>query len=121
MRKILFYFLLSSLTLLSGCLGIGGHWMCCAPPSPSSPYGIHWVKDNMTREGRREDSWVCGAAHTAYAADHVVFSEDQLAEKKSLTEKWYDVEKRLGNQWRICMQSKGYVYSDQCDDCCLYP
>lgn len=87
--------------------------MCCAPPSPSSPYGIHWVKENMTRDGRREDSWSCGALPTTYAADHgmVIAGQNQGGEMDVL----------LSKQWRICMQAKGYVYLDQCDARCLYP
>ena len=42
------------------------------------PYGAHFIKEGVTREERRRDSWSCGADKTVHAADFVVFS----AEKK---------------------------------------
>ena len=68
---------------------------------PIQPYGSHWIKERMTKEQRKADSWSCGAASTV---------KDN-----------YGPDERLLNQWRICMQSKGYVYIDKCDARCLDP
>jgi len=108
---------------LAGC-GIGGLWMNGDPRvSPSQPYGAHWVREGMTRESRREDSWACGAADTVVAADHVIFSKEQLAAARlpSDRDNFIGSHGRLMNQWQACMKSKGYSYLHQCDARCLYP
>ncbi len=86
------------------------------------PYGAHWVKDGMTREGRKQDSWMCGAARTEVGAVHPVFPEDQLKAAKLPTD-FNDILaiSRLTKSWASCMQTKGYVYIDSCDARCLYP
>ncbi len=123
MKTLVNYFFLGLVTLtLSGC-GIGGMWMNGNPHmEPIQPYGAHWVKERMTREQRRADSWSCGAAGTVHAADHVVFTNEQRDAVRLFTDKDnYVPDERLLNQWRICMQSKGYVYMNICDARCLYP
>lgn len=119
---------------LSGCyIGPGG---ICGPQTPiyycqskadqekmrPKPYGAHWVKEGMTRESRRDDSWGCGAARTEHAATKPVFPEDQLKAAKLPTD-LNDIlaDSRLTKSWANCMQSKGYVYIDFCDERCLYP
>ena len=115
------FFVLSSVWL-TGC-GIGGFWMNGNPnPTPIKPYGAHWVKEGMTRESRRGDSWACGAAKTIHAADHVVFTHEEITYAK-LPEDLNDIlaNSRLTKKWISCMQSKGYTYLEQCDARCLYP
>ncbi len=86
------------------------------------PYGAHWVKEGMTRESRQSDSWACGAAGTAHAADHVVFTPEQRQIVRTVGDKDdFGPDKRLLEQWRLCMGSKGYVYLEQCDARCLHP
>ena len=91
-------------------------------PTPIKPYGAHWVKEGMTRESRRGDSWACGAAKTIHAADHVVFTHEEITYAK-LPEDLNDIlaNSRLTKKWISCMQSKGYTYLEQCDARCLYP
>jgi hypothetical protein len=119
---------------LSGCyIGPGG---ICGPQTPiyycqskadqekmrPKPYGAHWVKEGMTRESRREDSWACGAARTEHGATKPVFPKDQLKAAKLPTD-LNDIlaDSRLTKSWANCMQSKGYVYIDSCGERCLYP
>ena len=86
------------------------------------PYGAHWVKEGMTRESRRADSWACGAAETVHAADHVVFSAAQRDSVRMIEDtNDFGPDKRLLIQWRKCMQTKGYSYQEQCDGNCMYP
>jgi hypothetical protein len=86
------------------------------------PYGAHWVKEGMTRELRREDSWACGAANTVIAADGVIFSaEKRAAARLPSDQNDYGPDGRLTKKWIGCMQSKGYVYLENCDARCLYP
>jgi hypothetical protein len=123
MKTLVNYFVLGLVNLvLNGC-GIGGMWMNGNPHmEPIQPYGSHWIKERMTKEQRRADSWSCGAASTVHAADHVVFTKEQRDAVRLFTDKDnYGPDERLLNQWRICMQSKGYVYIDKCDARCLYP
>lgn len=115
------YFWIVLLLPLAGCFftqdRLGG-------PDPNlKPYGAHWIKDGMTRESRRNDSWTCGAANTVIAADSVVFSKEQIAAAKLPSDKdeFFGSNERLTKQWGICMKSKGYTYLDQCDARCLYP
>lgn len=87
------------------------------------PYGAHWIKGGMTKEGRRVDSWSCGAANTTYAADNVVFTKEQRDSIRKPTEMDNDFgpDGRLLDQWQTCMRGKGYAYLEQCDARCLYP
>ena len=105
------------LVLLTGCFGIGGYWV--PPPSPPDPFLSHWIKEDMTRESRRNDSWACGAAPTAFAADYARPPEDQLNGK--VGREWHDALELFSKQWISCMKSKGYVHLDKCDARCLYP
>ena len=107
---------------LSGC-GIGGYWMNGNPNiGPSYPYGAHWIKEGMTREQRRQDSWACGAYNNVYSADNVVFSKEQRSSARLPSDQNdYGPDGRLTKQWIACMRSKDYVYLDQCDARCLYP
>jgi hypothetical protein len=86
------------------------------------PYGAHWIKEGMTREQRRQDSWACGAYNNVYSADHVVFSKEQRsAARLPSDQNDYGPDGRLTKQWVACMRSKDYVYLHQCDASCLYP
>ena len=87
-----------------------------------APYGAHWVKEGMTRESRRDDSWACGAAETIHAADGPIFSDDDIAiEKSAIDKNDWGPRGRLFDKWVGCMQSKGYTYLEQCDARCLHP
>jgi hypothetical protein len=109
------------LVLLTGC-GIGGVWLdpSNAASRPPDPFLSHWIKEGMTRENRRNDSWACGAAPTVYAADYAVFSREQYSGAKSVKED-SEIGERLRKQWMVCMESKGYVYLYKCDARCLHP
>lgn len=78
-----------------------------------SPFGIQWIKEGMTKESRRVDSWACGALPTTYAADHSMVTEG--------ANQGGEMDLRLSKQWVVCMKSKGYVYLEKCDSRCLYP
>jgi hypothetical protein len=86
------------------------------------PYGAHWVKEGMTRESRREDSWACGAARTVIGAEHPVFPDDELKAAK-LPSDLNDILAigRVTDKWAICMQAKGYTRIGKCDARCMYP
>lgn len=120
--------------LFTGCTIGNGH--ICGPQTPTAycnkeayeklmhpkSYGAHWIKEGMTTESRRNDSWRCGAANTIHAADYVVFSDAQKNSARIPTDKDdYGPDERLTVQWNTCMKSKGYVYLDQCDARCLHP
>lgn len=76
------------------------------------PYIQHWVKNNMIEEGRRADSWACGAGETVYGAVHVAFSKEQANEEKKSDEK-DDIAARLRleEEWKDCMRSIGYRHT----------
>jgi len=120
-------FVLNSL-LMSSC-GIGGYWMNGVSGKERTeylnsikPYGAHWVKEGMTRESRRDDSWACGAARTEPAANGPIFSDEDIAlEKSAIDKNDYGPRGRLFDKWGKCMQSKGYAYLEQCDARCLHP
>ncbi len=124
MRSIFFLFIYAVfVAMLYGC-GIGGLWMNGDPSVGRNlkPYGTHWIKEGMTRERRRADSWSCGTANTLVAADHVIFSaEKMVAARLPLDQNDYGPDGRLTKEWIACMQSKGYVYIEKCDAECLYP
>lgn len=86
------------------------------------PYGAHWIKDGMTRESRRVDSWACGAAKTVIGADHPVFPNAEL-EAAKLPSDLNDILAigRVTDKWAACMQAKGYVRIEKCDSRCIYP
>ena len=102
---------IAPLVLLTGCFGIGGYWV--PPRSPADPFLSHWIKEGMTRESRRNDSWACGALPTTYAADHGMVTEGR--------NQGSELDIQLSKQWVACVKSKGYVPLDQCDARCLYP
>lgn len=113
MRKIFFLILMS--ICLTGCLERVGQI-----DRNLKPYGVHWIKDGMTTEVRRQDSWTCGADNTVHAADHVVFSKEKKAAARVPSDQNdYGPDGRLIKHWEACMSSKGYVYLDQCDMRCL--
>jgi hypothetical protein len=125
----------SPVLLLCACTF--GNGQICGPQTPQvycdkeayeklmypKPYGARWIKEGMTKEQRREDSWACGAARTTIGADGPVFDRDQL-EKERLPEDKDDIvgpHGRLTDRWSACMQSKGYVFLKECDSRCMYP
>ena len=75
------------------------------------PYALYWVKDGGSEEQRRLDSWACGAAKTIHAADHVVFTQEEVRQAKR-PEDPNDIAAyfRLQDAWAKCMQTKGYRY-----------
>jgi hypothetical protein len=78
-----------------------------------TPYAAHWVKNGVMTEARRDDSWACGAARTALAADHVAFSAEQLRRERHPHEHDnFGSRERLTKEWVACMKSKGYRYND---------
>lgn len=82
------------------------------------PYGAHWVKHGMTREGRLEDSVACGSARTVYVNFAAV--KVQAARIPTDSDEFNAID-RLTEAWVVCMRDKGYVHFDQCDARCLYP
>jgi hypothetical protein len=119
MRGFLFW-TMALAVLLTGC-GIGGVWLdpSNAPSRPPDPFLNHWIKEGITKESRRGDSWACGAAPTVFAAEYARPPEEQLNGK--VGKKWHDALEQFSKQWISCMKSKGYVYLENCDARCLYP
>ena len=115
------------LALLSGCAAVGvatfgalvgtpdsrGLIRGGSGPSAPDPFLSHWIKNDMTKESRRNDSWACGALPTTYAADHAMVTEGKY--------QGGEMDLRLSKQWVACMKSKGYVHLEKCDARCLYP
>ncbi len=125
---------LAAAVALSGCTIGNGN--ICGPQTPRAycdkeayqrlmypaPHGVKWIKEGMTRESRRSDSWACGAANTIYAADRVVFPEEDIQSARRPEDKDdFPALRRLTQQWRACMQSKGYTPLQECDARCLHP
>ena len=130
MKKLLMLLLCG----LYGCTVGNGH--ICGPQTPAAycdkeayeslmhpkPYGVRWVKEGMTRDGRREDAWACGAARTLIAADGPVFSDNDVERERRATDtSGYGPRGRLFDRWGQCMESRGYRYVEVCDSRCLYP
>lgn len=114
MRRIFFSVYALVVSCLVGCntqIAVTGEAWERLVNSP--PFLAHWTKEGMTKNERREDSWSCGALSTTYAADHGMVTEG--------VSQGGETDKRLSKQWRTCMQSKGYVYLENCDARCLYP
>ncbi len=90
-----------------------GHWMNGNPSAGRNikPYLHYWVKEGVTPEQRRQDSWDCGAGETKYGADHVAFSRERANAERKLEEK-DDIaaRKRLADRWVVCMKSRGYLW-----------
>jgi hypothetical protein len=77
------------------------------------PYLQYWEKEGVTVEGRREDSWACGAARTVHGASHVIFSDEQeKAERRPGENNDFAARERLSRAWVECMKAKGYHYED---------
>jgi len=74
-------------------------------------YGEYWVKDGMTIEQRRKDSWACGAAPNIRSADIPDFTpaEIQAARRPEDPNDIAGIH-RLRQTWGDCMKSKGYEY-----------
>lgn len=88
------------------------------------PYGAHWVKEGMTQESRRADSWDCGAAQTVIGADRPVFPDAVIdSERKPSDQNDFGPRARLLERWSACMTSKGYQFLGvgNCNERCLYP
>lgn len=76
------------------------------------PYSEYWVREGLTVEGRREDSWACGAARTVHGASHVIFSDEQeKAERRPEEKDNFAARRRLSQAWVECMKAKGYRYA----------
>lgn len=115
MRFLVRVFALLIVLPLSGCMTCMSSW-CLGDETYQrllhpKPYGTHWIKDGMTEEQRRADSWACGAAPTVLAADHVVFTKEQERIERRPEEKDdFGANERLTKTWIACMRSKGYAY-----------
>jgi len=74
-------------------------------------YGEYWVKDGVTVEQKRRDSWGCGAAPNITAADRATFKPAEIAAARR-PEDPNDIAAfgRLQDQWGQCMKAKGYEY-----------
>lgn len=116
----------SLLCVLSGCTIGNGH--ICGPQTPAAycdkdayeklmypkPYGAHWVKEGMTREGRREDFKECGG-------DSVTFKSGYEKQRDQTTADYFEGLNKHTLKVHSCMQAKAYIYQEQCDARCLYP
>ena len=102
--------------MLTGCLnmnGVSGRERTEYLAS-IKPYGAHWIKDGMTQESRRIDFGACGGSSADYRQGY----EIQAGQSTNDFFKAFDAHvKKL----RSCMQSKDYVYTEQCDARCMYP
>jgi hypothetical protein len=100
--------------LLTGC-GIGGYSMTGMVLEKDlksiKSYGEYWVKEGMTVEQKRRDSWACGAALNITSADRPDFTPAEIQAAKR-TEDPNDIAAihRLRQAWGECMKSKGYEY-----------
>ena len=107
--------------LLSGCLleSVG-------PLNNSGrPYGAHWFKEGMTREGRRADLAACGALN---GEENIRFPPEKInAAKQPSDPNEIAAYVRLRDQVGLCMQAKGYAaigdikFLNGCDERCMYP
>lgn len=123
--------LLVSVTInLSGCL----YGQCINGPcalerarilQSIKPYGAHWVKEGMTREGRRSDLMACGAVG---GQEDVRFKEEQIeATRQAGDPNTINAYLRLRELLGQCMSARGYQpvgdlkYLGGCDARCMYP
>jgi hypothetical protein len=98
------------------------------------PYGAHWIKEGMTREGRVEDIAACGANRDL----KIEFPKDSMDKTIALPviqkvtghqyatteqERWSAANDLLKNSWRKCMVQRGYtqIPMGSCDARCLHP
>ena len=124
------FFTLYVSCLLSSCTI--GNGRICGPQTPAAhcdkeayerlkypkPYGAHWIKEGMTKESRREDIAECGAKGN----ESVNFLPHEIqAAKQSDDPNDIKAMARLTEEWAECMQDRGYVYLEYCDERCQYP
>lgn len=77
------------------------------------PYGAHWVKEGMTREGRVTDWLECGGS---------VGLNDGYERTSGMSNKnYFDGLNLRRKQIRECMDARNYQWIEQCDARCLYP
>jgi hypothetical protein len=75
------------------------------------PYAHYWVKEGVTVEEKRRDSWACGAGPSEFDADRVDFTPAQIkAERRPEEKNDFAARGRLSQRWVECMRSKGYEY-----------
>jgi hypothetical protein len=77
------------------------------------PYGAHWVKEGMTREGRKEAFINCGGG-----ADMKEGYDIQSGQSTSDFFKRFNVHV---TQVAACMRNNGYSYLEEWDARCMYP
>lgn len=78
------------------------------------PEGAHWLKEGMTREGRRDDYKECGG-------DSVTFKSGYERQHDQTTADYFEGLKKHTLKVYSCMRAKDYIYLEQCDARCLYP
>ena len=78
------------------------------------PYGAHWVKEGMTREGRLHDFKQCGG-------DSVTFKAGYEKQRDQTTADYLEGLNKHTLKLHSCMRAKDYLYLEQCDTRCLYP
>lgn len=117
MRNVLIYVVA---LILTGC-GFAGPcgngdpfalFQYCEKTIPYA-YGAHWIKDGMTKEGRRADFVRCGGGND--------LREGYEIQPNQSNQEFFDGFKTHTYQILNCMKSNGYAYLSQCDARCLYP
>ena len=78
------------------------------------PYGAHWVKEGMTREGRLHDFKQCGG-------DSVTFKAGYEKQRDQTTADYLEGLNKHTLKLHSCMRAKDSLYLEQCDTRCLYP
>lgn len=107
MKKIGVLMAASAILANSGCaLGF------VAPLDAPKPYLTTWNKVGLTREGRMQDSALCGGGYNERV---VVNAQNENAVPRS-DEKYQQTDSRLFRQWQRCMIKKGYRYTGVCCD-----
>lgn len=72
----------------------------------TKPYLLNWIKEGVTPEDRREDSFACGGSRN----DSQPFSRGNEEEQMLPGETIWETRERLGIEWANCMKNKGYRY-----------
>src|SRR5574343_205841 len=99
--------------VLHGCAIGNGH--ICGPQTPQAycdkeayeklmhpkPYGAHWVKEGMTREGRKHDFKECGG-------DSVTFKEGYEMQRDQTTVDYFEGLNKHTLKVHSCMRAKDY-------------
>lgn len=124
MRKILVLMLVLMSMFLAGCLERIGQI-----DRNIKPYGVHWIKDGMTREMRLQDLESCGNSKSLQPGFSDALIRSETLPTDAVSQRSYDknlinnpqAEARLGKKRTACMQSKGYKWLEQCDARCLHP